>query len=76
MIYNMGSLLSKHFVMGFIKRTTVKHLKNSLYVCMYTKLFLEYFNSIFFINHVTNVLTEVVPYCKLGHNYYVVIFCI
>ena len=31
---------------------------------MYTKLLLE----VFFINHVTNILTEVVPYYKLGHN--------
>ena len=33
---------------------------------MYTKLFLK-FLLFLFTNHVTNVLTEVVPYCKSGH---------
>ena len=27
------------------------------------------FNSVFFINQVTNVLTEVVPFCKSGHKF-------
>ena len=35
---------------------------------MYTKLFLRCFNNgPFFINHVTNVLPEVVPYHKSSH---------
>ena len=40
-------------------------------VTRYTKTFVTCFNSEWFLftNHVTNVLTEVVPYCKSGHNY-------
>ena len=35
---------------------------------MYTKLrYLRYFNSSLFKSQVTNVLTEVVPFCKSGH---------
>ena len=34
---------------------------------MYPKLFLKCFNSVFLTNQVTNVLTEVVPFCKSGH---------
>ena len=37
---------------------------------MYAKLvFLYVLKVIFFKNQVTNVLTEVVPFCKSGHNY-------
>ena len=37
---------------------------------MYTKLrFLRYFNSSLLKSQVTNVLTEVVPFCKSGHIY-------
>ena len=33
------------------------------------KCFLKCFNRDFFTNQVTNVLTEVVPFCKSGHTY-------
>ena len=36
---------------------------------MHTKLFLICFNSGFFTNQVTNILTEVVPFCKSGHTH-------
>ena len=36
--------------------------------CMYTKLLLRCFN--IFHNDVTNVLTEMVPYCKSGCVYF------
>ena len=37
---------------------------------MYTKVIcLICFNGRLFTNQVTNVLTEVVPFCKSGHNY-------
>ena len=42
-----------------------------MYQLMYTKLrCLRCFNSSLFKSQVTNVLTEVVPFCKLGHIYY------
>ena len=42
---------------------------------MFTKLrFLRCFNSGLFTNQVTNVLTEVVPFCKSGHIYNVDMF--
>ena len=36
---------------------------------MYAKLFLLCFNNVFFTNQVTNVVTEVVPFCKSGHTH-------
>ena len=37
-------------------------------ICM-QNCFLICFNGGFFTNQVTNVLTEVVPFCKSGHKY-------
>ena len=36
---------------------------------MYANCFLICFDSVFFTNQVTNILTEVVPFCKSGHIY-------
>ena len=43
---------------------------------MYAKLFFDMFNSGFLTNQVTNVLTEVVPFCTSGHIYVYVCVCI
>ena len=75
-----GTTSVKTFVISLLNKLLLKHLKHLGFVyiqlihmhnystCM-QNCFLLCINSVFSTNQVTNVVTEVVPFCKSGHIY-------
>ena len=77
LIWKKGPLLSKHLWPDFLKKTTVKtYQKTVLYTysivsnCLYTKLFLRCFNSVFLQKSGYKCFDRSGLFCKSGHIFY------